>query len=392
MAYRASSKAPCLPPSRRPLLLADKHFAAPYRRPCDKQGQRFVADNISVEGKGETGMQTAAAKGTAANRMIRSAVGGLAAVVLAASVGGGVVSAIGSSQAQSGGRGMLEAYHNKNRVLLVFAPGREDAHYQRQAEMLDGKDAGLNERDMVILYLLADGKGRRIGTHVTAGGDENALRRRFAVSSTQFKVVLIGKDGHTAYSAEHPVSTGQLFGLIDAMPMRREEMRRQGHKTGSAASKDAAPLAAGQSANGKANAAVSGRPSKNMTPGQVVRTQMEALQHNDTPHADAGIETTFAFASPENKQATGPLEHFIGIVKAPAYLPMLNCKSVAYDAAVISGDTARQRVHIVAANGARRDYVFMLSRQAAGPFAGCWMNDGCVPAEPEPVRDTTNDA
>jgi len=120
------------------------------------------------------------------------------------------------------------------------------------------------------------------------------------------------------------------------------------------------------------------RPDKRLTPDQVVKFQMEALQHNDVPKPDSGIATTFAFASPQNRLATGPLDHFTQIVKAPAYLPMLNCKKITYDPIMIEDESAQQRVHIIAADGSRIAYIFMLSRQKDGPYAGCWMNDGCV--------------
>ncbi len=313
-------------------------------------------------------------------------------------------------QAQTG-RDTLQAYRNRNRVLLVFARGREDARYQRQFSLLKTQTAGLNERELTLIYALGDGKGQSIGTHIEGSGDAPDLRRRFAVTPGQFKVVLIGKDGHTAYTSDHPISSEQLFGLIDAMPMRRAEMRQRASKMGgkdavevSSSAPDSDAKTGAVSARNKSGKTASNKtpsnkttlnknlPNKNLTPAQVVRTQMEALQHNDTPHRDAGIETTFAFASPDNKQATGPLDHFIGIVKAPAYLPMLNCKSIAYDPIAIEGDTAKQRVHIVGADGTRGVYVFLLSRQTDGPFAGCWMNDGCIREEPEPTRDTSNDA
>ncbi len=325
------------------------------------------------------------------------------------SAGLGAICVVGSgldAQAQAG-QDTLQAYRNKNRVLLVFAPNNHDAQYRRQTVLLDGKDAGLNERDIIRFYVFAHTEGSYDTAHMMGRSNEAsvrrdfaALRRRFTVTPTQFKVALIGKDGHTAYTSGRPLSSEQLFGLIDAMPMRREEMRQRANKTGGRDAADISPDAhtadAKTDAKTKPNAVHNkpnkNLPNKNMTPAQVVRTQMEALQHNDTPHADAGIETTFAFASPENKLATGPLEHFIGIVKAPAYLPMLNCKSVTYDPIVIDGDTAKQRVHIVGADGTRGVYVFLLSRQTDGPFAGCWMNDGCIREEPEPARDTSNDA
>jgi Domain of unknown function (DUF4174) len=40
--------------------------------------------------------------------------------------------------------------------------------------------------------------------------------------------MLIGKDGHTALERSKPVGNQELFGRIDAMPMRRQEMRSKG--------------------------------------------------------------------------------------------------------------------------------------------------------------------
>ena len=124
-------------------------------------------------------------------------------------------------------RGVLDSYRGRNRVLLVFAPSRQDARYQEQFSLLADKTAGLKERNLILIAALADGKGRRVETRVLEDGDEKALRERYRVGPRQFRVILIGKDGHTAYSSRQPISSTRLFGLIDVMPMRREEMRRQ---------------------------------------------------------------------------------------------------------------------------------------------------------------------
>ena len=50
------------------------------------------------------------------------------------------------------------------------------------------------------------------------------------------------------------------------------------------------------------------QPTADQQPEDVVRIVIEALAHNDKPYADAGIATTFAFASPANKINTGPLQ------------------------------------------------------------------------------------
>ena len=47
------------------------------------------------------------------------------------------------------------------------------------------------------------------------------------------------------------------------------------------------------------------RPSSALQPGDVVEIVIDALANNDYPFPDAGIETTFNFASPANKAQTG---------------------------------------------------------------------------------------
>lgn len=252
----------------------------------------------------------------------------------------------------------LTRYRDKNRLLLLFAPSATDSRYLQQAQRFAGKEQeeGLKERDLLRFNVFERGTSRRGGIDLSVR-EADALRQRFDIHKGQFKVVLVGKDGNTAYSASAPISASQLFGLIDAMPMRRDEMRRQ---------TKAVPQGL--------------QPDKRYAPADVVKIQMEALQHNDMPKPDAGIATVFAFASPGNREYTGPLAHFIQIVRAPAYLPMLNCKSITYDTIVMSekGDAAKQRVHIVAADGTHIAYLFLLSLQTEGQYAGCWMNDGCI--------------
>jgi hypothetical protein len=122
-------------------------------------------------------------------------------------------------------------------------------------------------------------------------------------------------------------------------------------------------------------------PRPELSPEQVVQYQAEALQHNDEPTSDAGIERAFRFASPSNKQLTGPLEKFIRIVKSPAYSPMLNSVSSSIVGSEVKDDQARIAVHFVAADGRQITYVFVLSKQSEGEFNNCWMTDGVAPLE-----------
>ena len=61
------------------------------------------------------------------------------------------------------------------------------------------------------------------------GNKGTALRTRYGVKPGQFRVLLIGKDGHVASGSSSPIRLHELTEQIDRMPMRRDEMRRAGH-------------------------------------------------------------------------------------------------------------------------------------------------------------------
>jgi hypothetical protein len=120
-------------------------------------------------------------------------------------------------------------------------------------------------------------------------------------------------------------------------------------------------------------------PRPELSPQEVVRYQVAALQQNDDPKSDAGIERAFRFASPSNKQVTGPLENFVQILKSPAYSSLLYSRSSSIVGSEVSGDQAKVAVKVVAADGRELTYVFVLSKQNEGDFNNCWMTDAVAP-------------
>ena len=110
----------------------------------------------------------------------------------------------------------------------------------------------------------------------------------------------------------------------------------------------------------------------------VIRIQIEALAHNDTLYKDAGIETTFRFASPSNRLATGPLDRFKRMVHNLVYRPMLNHLTAWYGELRVQGDHAVQELILTLLSGERVGYVFIVSRQRGIPCDGCWMTDSVL--------------
>ncbi|WP_162051479.1 DUF4174 domain-containing protein [Pontibacter pamirensis] len=127
------------------------------------------------------------------------------------------------AQTKSSGN-ILDQYKWKKRPLLLFAPSAENAAYVRQKELIENERAALADRDMVVVELIGQDEVYLNGTR-QKGFHGKELRSRFQVPQEAFSVILIGKDGTEKQRNKETVALEKIFGLIDQMPMRRQEMR-----------------------------------------------------------------------------------------------------------------------------------------------------------------------
>ena len=125
-------------------------------------------------------------------------------------------------------------------------------------------------------------------------------------------------------------------------------------------------------------------PEPGLSPGDVIRIQLEALRHNDDQ--DRGIAVAFRFASPANRASTGPLSRFIAMIEQGPYALMLEFRRADYGPVETVADQARQRVTLTGVR-ASTTYWFFLSRQSEEPYVDCWMTDA-VHIERPPGRVT----
>jgi hypothetical protein len=126
-------------------------------------------------------------------------------------------------------------------------------------------------------------------------------------------------------------------------------------------------------------------PSPDLTPEQVVKIQLTAMEHNDDPTPDAGLATTFHFASPGNQKQTGPLEKFIKMVKSDAYGPLINHKSAELGKTHTDDHTTQILVKITGSDNHVSLFLFVLSKQPDGQYKDCWMTDGVMRIRPEDI-------
>jgi len=117
----------------------------------------------------------------------------------------------------------LEDLRWKYRVILVSA---HEPHTSNALATLNELAAEIEERD-IVWFVLGDDelhtnyKGKLIHTL-----REQIVDRYFTPVPNETSVLLVGKDG-TLKSHSSDLNLEATFGLIDQMPMRREEMRRK---------------------------------------------------------------------------------------------------------------------------------------------------------------------
>ena len=120
-------------------------------------------------------------------------------------------------------------------------------------------------------------------------------------------------------------------------------------------------------------------PDPNLTPERVLEIQLQSLQRNDVPAPDAGIAQTWAFAHPDNKRVTGPLERFAAMIKGPSFRMLLGHREHTIQTVVQTGSYALFAVTIVTAADRRVSYRWELSKVRSGAFAGSWMTVAVSP-------------
>jgi hypothetical protein len=120
----------------------------------------------------------------------------------------------------------LTQYQWKNRLLLLFSPSPENPAYQAIVRQLQEKASGVRERDLLVFHVLEPGKSFMNSREISPAGAK-ALRQRFAIAPGTFTLVLVGKDGGVKLKRTDRVALAEIFGLIDSMPMRQQEMQKQ---------------------------------------------------------------------------------------------------------------------------------------------------------------------
>ena len=119
------------------------------------------------------------------------------------------------------------------------------------------------------------------------------------------------------------------------------------------------------------------KPDPTISAKDVISIQLKALQINNSPFEDAGIEQTWEFAHPNNRKYTGPLNNFIRMLKNPSYSMMLghlehNIIPVEEDETV-----SYYFVELTDINGKKYGFEWTVQKVIEnGKYKDCWMTIG----------------
>ncbi len=120
----------------------------------------------------------------------------------------------------------LSQFQWKNRLLFLFAPNRSHPLFEVLQKSIGAQQAEVADRDLVIFEILESGTSR-MDTSDLDPQVAHSLRDKFDVSPSQFALILVGKDGSVKLNRQEQTQLEDIFALIDAMPMRMQEMRQK---------------------------------------------------------------------------------------------------------------------------------------------------------------------
>jgi len=118
----------------------------------------------------------------------------------------------------------LDKFKWKNRLLLAFASEGGMSRLDEFRSALNEDVAGVLDRNLLLISIL---RSKESAGDAANWQNASALRKDYRAAGKDFLVVLVGKDGTEKRRWTEVPQVTQIFEIIDAMPMRRREMRER---------------------------------------------------------------------------------------------------------------------------------------------------------------------
>lgn len=112
----------------------------------------------------------------------------------------------------------------KERVLIILTHDKENTIYKQQLAEINRDTQGLNERKLIAYSVTP--KAYATGLFDLQWIENTTCYSRYKKTKDPFEILLIGLDGGIKLRKTTLLTLKDLYGLIDAMPMRKEALKR----------------------------------------------------------------------------------------------------------------------------------------------------------------------
>ncbi len=120
----------------------------------------------------------------------------------------------------------LKEHQWKNRLVLIITSDSESETYTSQIEAFNINGQEFDERKLII-YKVSPNKYKVENSDDNSWVSDSKLYTLYNSNDKDFKIILIGLDGHIKIEQSELLTTKDLFATIDSMPMRRSELRNK---------------------------------------------------------------------------------------------------------------------------------------------------------------------
>jgi len=119
----------------------------------------------------------------------------------------------------------IKKHEWKKRVIIILTDEKEHSIYKKQLTELHKNTKGIKERKLIVYNVIPTA----YATGLTDIEWKNSTRlyKNYKKTKKSFEIILIGLDGSIKLRQTRLLTNGDLYSLIDAMPMRQNERKRK---------------------------------------------------------------------------------------------------------------------------------------------------------------------
>ena len=120
----------------------------------------------------------------------------------------------------------LQDYQWENRLILIITNDPDSQNYIAQIEEFKPYSQEFKERSLISCHVLPE-KYFIKNDNSESWIKDSQLSKKYNSDNKAFKVILIGLDGRIKIEQNHLLTAKKLFTTIEAMPMRRAELKNK---------------------------------------------------------------------------------------------------------------------------------------------------------------------